>query len=177
VNARRHLAALKSAGNPILGSENFPSTLIARPLEAGVYEGVSRDYLQPHPKLLIVDDDPRMRELLLFAAQQSGAFPSVVVAGDGAEALNLLQKGEAPLPDVILTDLSMPQVDGFELVERLKQDPRLKEIPVVMCTSSDLPGDRERALALGCRAFYEKPLGVDALTEMIHAIGSMLKAA
>jgi CheY-like chemotaxis protein len=134
-------------------------------------------YLQPHPSLLLVEDDPRMRELCKFAAERSGEFPAVEVAGDGAEALAMLDRPDVPLPDLILTDLSMPRVDGFEFVARMKQDARLRDIPIVMFTSSDLPGDRERALAIGCRAFFEKPLGLDGLTEMIHVIGSMLKTA
>jgi CheY-like chemotaxis protein len=79
------------------------------------------------------------------------------------------------MPDLILTDLSMPGTNGLELIGRLKADGRTKDIPIVMFSSSAGPDDRERALAAGCVAFYEKPVGLAGLTEMLHAIGSLLK--
>lgn len=134
----------------------------------------------PHtaqPRLLIVDDDSRIRELAEFAARTSGEFGPVSLAGDGEEALEMLrfEQGTHPetLPDLILTDLSMPRVNGFDLVARLQEDPSTRDIPIVMFSSSGLPYDRERALAAGCRAFFEKPATLTGLVSLLRTIADL----
>ena len=74
--------------------------------------------------------------------------------------------------DAILSDLSMPQMDGFEFVEALKQNPETRNIPVSMFSSSGLLYDRERALAVGCEAFYPKPATLAGLAEVLLAIAN-----
>src|SRR4051812_24388698 len=99
--------------------------------------------------LLIVDDDPRIRELAEHAARASRRFNAIRLAENGEDALR--QLGADPrLPDVILTDLSMPGMNGFELVAALKSRRETKQVPVVMFSSSGLLGDQEQALAAGC---------------------------
>jgi CheY-like chemotaxis protein len=139
-------------------------------------------FFHARPLILIVDDDPRIRELAEFAARNSGAFAAVQQAENGEHALAILRRSAAGenghgLPDIILTDLSMPGIDGFELIEHLKHDMLTRDIPVVMFSSSGLPHDRERALAAGCLAFFEKPAGLSSLTGMMSSIGSLLKHA
>lgn len=138
--------------------------------------------VQPRPSLLIVDDDARVREMAEFAAKRSGIFPTVLLADDGASALALLDRyaresARGALPDAILTDLSMPRTNGFELVESLKREPATKDIPVVMFSSSDVPNDRTKALATGCEAFFEKPKNLTGLTALIRTIGIMANVA
>jgi CheY-like chemotaxis protein len=121
---------------------------------------------------LIVDDDPRMRELADFAARTSGAFAEIDSVADGQAALDYINRtGE--LPDVILTDLTMPRMTGLGLVEALQRDPRLQDIPVIMLSSSGDPVDRENAIAAGCRAFYQKPGTLSALTAIMREIGAI----
>jgi CheY-like chemotaxis protein len=114
--------------------------------------------------LLIVEDDPNLRYLLEAAAHRSEGFTSVVMAEDGAIALSHLQRtaGEQ-LPDLIISDLSMPHMTGLELVRAVKADARLAGIPIAILTSSDLPHDRTNALAAGACEFMSKPHGLDAL--------------
>lgn len=163
------------------GQGNFP-TVPASHLDAfTVYEAMEEEF-QGRPLLLIVDDDARIRELTEFAARNSGMFASVQTAEDGDDALSQLHRSTAGetgigLPDMILTDLSMPRINGFELIEQLRANLLTRDIPVVMFSSSGLPYDRERAMAAGCLAFYEKPATLSGLATMMHSIGTLLKHA
>src|SRR5688572_27307076 len=98
--------------------------------------------------ILIVEDDATIRFLLQTAAHRSDYFDPVVTAPDGQAALEMLQ-ANAPgnLPAVVLTDLSMPRMTGHELLRAIKADPVLRMLPVAVITSSDLPEDRELAVA------------------------------
>src|SRR3954468_7876721 len=106
--------------------------------------------------LLLVDDDVRILELAEYAARASGRFRLIQTAANGLEALAVLGGGTR-LPDIILTDLSMPHMDGFELVETLKRRESTRQIPIVMFSSSGLLYDHEHALSAGCEAFFPKP--------------------
>jgi CheY-like chemotaxis protein len=117
--------------------------------------------------LLIVDDDPRIRELTELAAHREGCFAVVLTAEHGANALERLQAGATPVPDVVLTDLSMPLLDGLDFVRTLRADPRWEGLPIVMFSSSNQPNDREQAIAAGCTAFYEKPASLAGLQSII----------
>ena len=125
-------------------------------------------------KLLIVEDDPHLRSLLIAAAERSGCFGPVQAAHDGQEAIERLTPGPgavpSPLPDYILTDLSMPRMDGVQLIHALKRSPRWRDIPIAVMTSSNRPNDREDATAAGCCAFFYKPA---RLEEMATLIGSL----
>lgn len=124
--------------------------------------------------LLIVEDDPHLRTLLTAAAERSGRFGSVQTAADGQEAIDRLTHGASAaspsLPDFILTDLSMPRMDGVQLIHALKRLPRLRDIPIAVMTSSNRPNDREDATAAGCCAFFNKPA---RLEEMATLVGSL----
>lgn len=133
-------------------------------------------HFEDRPSLLIVDDDARIRELTEFAARESHLFSIIRTAQDGADALDMLADGE-PLPDVVLTDLSMPRMDGFELVRTLKELPETREIPVVMFSSSGLHFDREHALAVGCEAFHLKPTSLAGLNDVICAVAASARHA
>ena len=106
--------------------------------------------------LLVVDDDARILELVEHVAERVQWFTSIVMATNGREALAKLFAAEH-LPDVILTDLSMPGMNGFEFTQAVKQLDATKHIPVVMFSSSGLLYDREHALEAGCAAFFPKP--------------------
>lgn len=123
-------------------------------------------------RLLIVDDDARMRELAAFAAQRTAVFETVMTAADGAAALEWLSHcAEAELPEAILTDLNMPRINGVELARRLHEHPRWREIPLAMF-SSTAPADTDPA-ALGCRAFFMKPIELAELTQMMAAVAEL----
>lgn len=120
--------------------------------------------------LLIVDDDPRILELAEHAARESGRFEAVVTAEHGRDAL--AKVFAAPRrPDLILTDLSMPQMDGFELVQTLKELSATKDIPVFMFSSSGVLYDQQRALEVGCAAFFPKPATLADLRSLMENLG------
>jgi CheY-like chemotaxis protein len=119
--------------------------------------------------LLIVDDDPRILELAEHAARQTGMFSSVMTAENGRLALAQIMVAEQ-MPDVILTDLSMPQMDGFEFVQGLKQLNATKHIPVVMFSSSGIHYDQQHALDAGCAEFFQKPSTLSGLAELLRDV-------
>jgi CheY-like chemotaxis protein len=118
------------------------------------------------PILLIVDDDDDVRALIGNLLHASGY--AVLEACDGADALAQL-RGAARLPVAILTDLSMPGVDGWQLIERVREDPRLFAIPVVVISSSMSPPTGVCCL--------RKPVGREALMHALTGIGASASAA
>lgn len=128
-------------------------------------------------RLLIVDDDPRVRELAEFAARQTDLFDPVLTAGDGQTALEFLShSSDAELPQVVLTDLMMPRIDGLELARRIRENSRWHDIMVAGFSSSQQPEDEEAALAAGCRVFFPKPLGLSQLGTMMRSIAELAGA-
>lgn len=123
-------------------------------------------------EILIVEDDAHLRELLLAAAERTGKFSRIRVAGDGEEALQHIREDitHDAVPDFILTDLSMPRMDGIQLIRELKRNEATRHVPIVVITSSNRPNDREDAKAAGCCAFFNKPI---RLEDMIVLIGSV----
>ena len=108
----------------------------------------------PHaaPLVLLVDDYADAREMYGFYLTRRGY--RVEEAADGHEAL---AKALGLTPDIILMDLSLPGIDGWELARMLKKDPRTAAIPIVALTAHALNGEQERALGAGCDAFVTKP--------------------
>lgn len=104
--------------------------------------------------ILVVDDSPSVRHVNTRLIQ--GAGWNAVVAKDGLEAIEMLQAGEK-LPDVILSDVEMPRMDGYELLASLKKNDRWKDIPVVMITSRASDKHRQKAVELGASEYLVKP--------------------
>lgn len=103
-------------------------------------------------KILIVDDIPMMRELAAVFLARLGR---VIPAADGEEALALVRRER---PDVIVMDLGLPELDGAEVCRRLKRDPELARIPVLMLTASERAQDRERMILAGADDVLAKPI-------------------
>jgi len=127
--------------------------------------------------ILLVEDSPKDVELTLAALEQCQLANAVVVARDGAEALEYLRSlgkfadrnpGD---PAVVLLDLKLPKVDGLEVLEQIKSDPKLRHTPVVMLTSSREERDLVRSYQLGVNAFVVKPVGFDKFFEAIQDLG------
>jgi CheY-like chemotaxis protein len=117
------------------------------------------------PRVLLVDDYPDAREMYSEYLQYSGF--DVVEAGNGMEAL---QRAAETAPDIILMDLSLPVMDGWEATRRLKADPRTAQIPVVALTGHALAGISEGAKKAGCDAFVTKPCLPDELVKEIRKV-------
>jgi two-component system, cell cycle response regulator DivK len=119
----------------------------------------------PRPRVLLVDDYPDAREMYSEYLEFSGF--DVVEAGNGMEAL---QRAVDTTPDIILMDLSLPVMDGWEATRRLKADQRTKGIPVVALTGHALAGISEGAKQAGCDAFVTKPCLPEDLVREIRKI-------
>lgn len=103
--------------------------------------------------ILIVDDDDRNRKLLDVFARSGGQ--KTILASDGAEGLQLAVRCK---PKLILLDLMMPGMDGFEFVRRLKDDPVTRDIPVMIVSALDDPASQQRIIACGADDFIRKPV-------------------
>ena len=121
--------------------------------------------------LLIVEDDANVRVLLEAAAQRSQLFEPIMQAADGQAAFEMLHLlSTAELPGLIVSDLSMPRMSGLELLRSIKADERLRHINVGIITSSDVPNDRELAMAGGACSFVHKPHGLETLVRALISI-------
>jgi two-component system, cell cycle response regulator DivK len=115
--------------------------------------------------ILIADDKATGRELVRTVLEKSGY--SVIEAADGPEALQLAREA---LPDLIILDLHMPNIDGFGVIQRLRSDAKFQETPVVALTASAMQGDRERAMSLGFTGYITKPIRLGALRNEIERL-------
>jgi CheY-like chemotaxis protein len=117
-------------------------------------------------RVLVADDDPVSRGLIRDAL--CSLSYEVVEASNGEESL--LKMVEAR-PDLILLDIEMPLLDGYGVLQRVRDDPSLSQLPVAAITAQALPADRERGLARGFAAYLTKPIGVATLrTEVEHLL-------
>jgi CheY-like chemotaxis protein len=115
--------------------------------------------------ILIVEDAPDNRNIAELILKDAGH--TVVSVGDGASALVAANDDQ---PDVILMDLSLPRLDGWETTRRLKSDPCTRHIPVIAFTAHILPNDIDRARAAGCDSVIAKPFEIDFFLGQIHAL-------
>jgi two-component system cell cycle response regulator DivK len=114
-------------------------------------------------KILVVEDNQDNRELVVKVLKINGYH--VIEAVDGEEAI---EKTRAENPDLILMDLFIPKIDGYEVTRRLKRDIDLKSIPIIALTAHAMKGDMEVALAAGCDGYIPKPIDVRELPKQIE---------
>jgi two-component system cell cycle response regulator DivK len=116
-------------------------------------------------KILLVEDNEMNRDMLARRLERRGY--QVVVALDGAQGLQLAQ---AETPDLILMDMSLPVLDGWEATRQLKSQPATQAIPIIALTAHAMSGDREKAMAVGCDDYDTKPVEFSRLMEKIQAL-------
>ncbi|MCH8189337.1 MAG: response regulator, partial [Proteobacteria bacterium] len=116
-------------------------------------------------RILVVDDQPLNVKLL--EAKLTAEYYNVVTAAGGVEAL---EKASDVCPDLILLDVMMPGMDGYEVCQRLKGDPELNHIPVVMVTALDAVADRIRGIDAGADDFLTKPINDVALFARVRSL-------
>ena len=116
-------------------------------------------------KILLVEDNEMNRDMLSRRLQRRGY--EVLTAVDGESGLALI-KSETPA--LVLMDMSLPGIDGWEATRRLKADPATRAIPVIALTAHAMAGDREKALAAGCDDFDIKPIDLERLLGKISAL-------
>jgi len=116
-------------------------------------------------KILVVEDNEMNRDMLTRRLQRRGY--EVVIAVDGAEGLAMAQSES---PALVLMDISLPVLDGWEATRRIKAAPETSHIPVIALTAHAMSGDRETALAAGCDDFDTKPINFPRLLDKIRAL-------
>jgi CheY-like chemotaxis protein len=116
-------------------------------------------------KILYVEDNEDNVYVLKNRLMRAGF--SVVIAADGAQAVTM---AAAEQPNLILMDLSLPVLDGWEATRRIKAAPETRHIPVIALTAHAMAGDREKAIAAGCNDFDTKPVDMPRLLDKIQAL-------
>jgi CheY-like chemotaxis protein len=116
-------------------------------------------------KILLVEDNEMNRDMLSRRLERRGYH--VVMAGDGQQGVEMAQ---TEAPDLILMDMSLPGIDGWEAARRIKQSPDTRGIPVIALTSHAMAGDREQALASGCDDYDTKPVDLPRLLEKMAVL-------
>lgn len=119
----------------------------------------------PQKKVLVVDDEIYIVHILDFSLGMEGY--TVITALNGEQALD---KAAAELPDLIVIDIMMPKLDGFTVCQRLKADPKTKDIPVILISANGRPVDAKRALELGAVETISKPFSPRKLAVTVKRI-------
>ncbi|MHB1017148.1 MAG: response regulator [Coriobacteriia bacterium] len=115
--------------------------------------------------ILLVEDHPQNRYLVTYLLESRGY--EVEAAVDGAEALEAIERRP---PGLILMDMQLPLVDGYEATRRIKADDRFKHIPLVAVTAHSMRGDRDKAIAAGCDMYVTKPINGEELIELVQKL-------
>ena len=125
-------------------------------------------------EVLLVEDNPGDVRLTREALRDGKVRNNLSVTPDGVEALAFLRRegkyADAPRPDVILLDLNLPRKDGREVLEEVKADPSLRNIPVVILTSSEAERDIAQAYALHANCYVTKPVDLDQFIHVVRSI-------
>jgi two-component system cell cycle response regulator DivK len=123
-------------------------------------------------KILLVEDNEMNRDMLGRRLQRRGY--EVLIALDGAEGV---AEAQTEVPDLILMDMSLPGLDGWEATRRLKAAPETRSIPIIALTAHAMSGDRDKAIEAGCDDYDTKPLEFDRLLAKIEALLNMTTAS
>jgi CheY-like chemotaxis protein len=117
------------------------------------------------PKILVIEDNEENRDLLTRRLRRRGF--EVAIAIDGRAGV---EQAVAEKPDLILMDMNMPEVDGWEATRTIKASPGMADVPVIGLTAHSLEGDRERALEAGCTDYHTKPIDFARLVAQIEEL-------
>lgn len=129
-------------------------------------------------EIWLIDDDDGHALLVEESFQEAGLRNPFARARDGVEGWQWLTEaaeGGRRRPGLILLDVSMPGMDGFEVLERIKSNPQLRKIPVIMLTSTDHPREIERCYGLGVNAYVVKPVDFEQLAQKVKTLGLFLQ--
>jgi CheY-like chemotaxis protein len=125
--------------------------------------------------ILLVEDSPQQQALTRRAVEDSSLNADLRVVGDGEAALQYLRNegeySDSPRPDIILLDLNMPRMDGNAMLQELRTDGRLRNIPVTVLTTSSSDADATASYARGANAFVTKPSQYDQFVNLFSALG------
>ena len=132
--------------------------------------------------ILLVEDDDGHARLLEKNLRRGGIINRLVRVVDGQEAVDYVSRAGAyedtnayPDPSVVLLDVRMPRLDGFEVLARMKNDPALMKIPVIMLTSTDNQNEINRAYELGANGYVVKPVGMESFIDRVVKLGMFIE--
>ena len=131
-------------------------------------------------RLILVEDDQGHAVLIEKNLRRAGLASEIVRFANGQEALDyifgtIVGSGDEPVvPCVILLDLNLPEVDGCQVLQQLKSDPKTRRIPVVVLTTTENPHEIKRCYDLGCNAYISKPVEYDQFSAVIKSLGQFL---
>lgn len=131
----------------------------------------------PRKRILLIEDSPTDQEITRRLMCKKQREVELTIAEDGEEALQMLgfpseedTEAEPVLPDLILLDLNMPGIDGFEILKRIRSEDRLATLPVVVLTSSNRENEVMRAYQSGCNSYIRKPFSVEEFEAVLESI-------
>jgi CheY-like chemotaxis protein len=134
-----------------------------------------------HPvTILLVEDDPGHARLIERNLRRAHITNAIITLSDGQEAVDYLFKEQTyagaghAMPLLMLLDLNLPGLDGYQVLTRLKADERTRHIPVIILTTTDEPYEIERCYTLGCNVYVTKPVEYAQFAEAIHTLGLFL---
>ena len=118
------------------------------------------------PKILIVEDNEMNSDMLSRRLERRGF--TVVLAVDGGEGV---AKAKSEMPDLVLMDMSLPVMNGWEATQAIRADASMAQLPVIALTAHSMPGDREKAMEAGCNDYDTKPIDLPRLLAKMAALG------
>lgn len=130
--------------------------------------------------ILLVEDDPGHARLIEKNLRRAAVSNRIITLDNGQKAVDFLFKqGEyandtTPVPLLVLLDLNMPVLDGYQVLQRIKADDRTKKVPVVVLTTTDNPNEIAKCYELGCNVYVTKPVEYDEFCEAIRQLGLFL---
>ena len=140
--------------------------MIAKPSVAATMISSSLRYSEPvqmHKRVLVVEDEEDNLILIVHILEKL-LGQETLVARDGREAIRMVKDHQ---PDLVLMDLTLPKLNGWEATRSLKSTQGLRDIPILALTAHAMVGDRERALEAGCEDYFPKPLDIDGFIEFL----------
>lgn len=121
--------------------------------------------------ILLVEDNRRDEALTLRALRKSNIPNQIAIARDGVEALDYLLDSGKPLPHMVLLDLKLPKIDGLQVLQRIRSEPRTKRLPVIVFTSSSEQEDMLRSYDLGANSYVRKPVDFEQFLDATKQLG------
>lgn len=138
------------------------------------------EHNQQSVMILLVEDDPGHARLIEKNLRRSNISNKVITVEDGRKALDFLfcegeyASSECPSPMLVLLDLNLPVLDGYEVLKRMKEDERTRHIPVIILTTTDNPREVARCYDLGCNIYVTKPVDYTQFSEAVRQLGLFL---
>ena len=125
--------------------------------------------------ILLVEDDPGHARLIEKNLRRANIRNEIVMLGDGQQALDyLFNDGKGSSPLLVLLDLNLPVLDGYQVLERMKADEHMRHIPVIVLTTTDDAREVSRCYELGCNVYVTKPVDYEQFSEAIRQLGLFL---